>query len=206
MTTGIRLHTLQGESLEAYIADLARLRITVFKDFPYLYDGDLDYEQQYLQTYIDCPDAAIIIAKDGDQVVGAASCLPMRDEDTAFQHAFLDTPHNAETIDVDSLFYCAESVLDKRYRGQGIGVQFFHYREAHAARLGGFTHACFCAVDRPQDHPLRPADYTPLDHFWQKRGYQKQADRQAQFAWKDIDQAVSTTKTLTFWLKTLCTP
>lgn len=196
-----RLETITGPQLGEYIAELARLRIQVFRAFPYLYDGDLDYEQKYLQTYLKCPDAAVVIAFDGDQVVGASSCLPMRDETPDFQQPFIE---HAETLPftLDSLFYCAESVLDPAYRGTGLGVAFFEKREQHARELGGFTHACFCAVDRPADHPLRPVGYQPLDSFWRNRGYEK-STLTTEVEWKDIDQTASTLKTMTFWFKEL---
>lgn len=196
--SNIQLKTLTGSALEQHIDELARLRIQVFRDFPYLYDGGMAYERQYLQTYLQCADAAIIVAFDGTEVIGASSCLPLRDEEEAFKRVFRNSRY-----DVDKLFYCAESVLDTRYRGQGLGVAFFQLREAHAAKLGGFSHACFCAVDRPADHPLRPQDYLPVDRFWEKRGYQRLSHLQARFNWKDIDQSTTTEKTLTFWIKAL---
>lgn len=200
----IRLQTVTGRDLEQYVPELARLRIEVFRAFPYLYAGSLDYEQEYLQTYIRCQEAAIVLAFDADKVIGASSCIPMRDEDAAFQQPFLEHPHSlAPHGSIQSLFYCGESVLDKRYRGQGLGVAFFREREAHAKRLGGFTHSCFCAVERPVDHPLRPHDYVPLDNFWRKRGYVKQAHLVAHFTWQDIDQSKPTAKAMTFWLKEL---
>ena len=47
----LRLERLSGDKLNQYIPELAELRIRVFRDFPYLYDGDLTYEEKYLQTY-----------------------------------------------------------------------------------------------------------------------------------------------------------
>ena len=31
--------------------DIASLRLKVFKDFPYLYDGNIEYEHKYLERY-----------------------------------------------------------------------------------------------------------------------------------------------------------
>ncbi|MEZ5479967.1 MAG: GNAT family N-acetyltransferase [Thiolinea sp.] len=200
----IILKTVTGNALAQYIDELARLRIEVFRAFPYLYDGSTEYERQYLQTYLRCPDAAVVLALDGERVVGASSCLPLRDEDAAFRQPFEEHAEQfGPGFDPDRLFYCAESVLDARYRGRGIGVGFFEQREAHALQLGGFTHACFCAVERPEDHPLRPADYVPLDHFWNKRGYHKLPQIQTRFSWKDINQQHSSEKTMIFWIKEL---
>ena len=46
MSKNIRIERWSGAALEQYIPDLARLRIEVFRDFPYLYDGDYDYEKK----------------------------------------------------------------------------------------------------------------------------------------------------------------
>ncbi|MFT9091649.1 MAG: GNAT family N-acetyltransferase, partial [Gluconacetobacter sp.] len=56
--------------------DLARLRITVFREWPYLYDGaDPLYERQYLEVYLRSPQAAAIVARDGGgRIVGASTC------------------------------------------------------------------------------------------------------------------------------------
>ena len=39
---------LTGADVRTVLDDVARLRISVFRDFPYLYDGSLDYERDYL--------------------------------------------------------------------------------------------------------------------------------------------------------------
>ena len=39
----ISLMTLDGEQLKDHLPELARLLIRVFREFPYLYDGDLGY-------------------------------------------------------------------------------------------------------------------------------------------------------------------
>ena len=103
--------------------------------------------------------------------------------------------------DPKTIFYFGESVLLPGYRGQGIGVAFFDHREAHARAQGQFTHCCFCAVERPADHPLRPTGYQPLDDFWHNRGYRKVPALATTYRWKDIDQSQETDKPMTFWLR-----
>lgn len=196
MAKNIRIERWSGAALEQFIPELARLRIEVFRDFPYLYDGNIDYEKKYLQTYIDCPESVIVIAFDGDTVVGASTAIPMKYETDELKKPFIEQGYN-----LDEVFYCSESVLDKDYRGLGIGVKFFEQREAHAEELGGFKHICFCCVERPADHPRRPADYMPLDQFWNKRGYVKHPELNTIYSWKDLDDVDETPKPMTFWLK-----
>lgn len=196
MAKDIRIERCSGPALEQFIPELARLRIEVFRDFPYLYDGDVDYEKKYLQTYIDCPESVIVIAFDGDKVVGASTAIPMKYETDELKKPFIENGYK-----LDEVFYCSESVLDKNYRGLGIGVRFFEQREAHAEDLGGFKHICFCCVERPVNHPRRPVDYVPLDKFWTKRGYVKHPELHTTYIWKDLDDENETPKPMTFWLK-----
>jgi GNAT superfamily N-acetyltransferase len=191
----INLQTLTGPAIQPYLPALARLRINVFRDFPYLYAGSLDYEQRYLTTYLASEGAALIIAKAGDEIIGASTCLKLATETPNIQKPFLD-----HGMDVTSIMYFGESVLEPAYRGQGIGVKFFAAREAHAKN---FSLATFCAVNRPPDHPARPKNYMPLDNFWHKRGFAKQEHLTCEMEWTDIGHTTPTSKTLTFWVKTL---
>lgn len=192
----VAVRVLTGDALADALPDVARLRIDVFRDWPYLYDGDADYERDYLRAY-QSPGAVVVAAMDGDRIVGAATGAPMSDHATDFGAAFADRPEPLSDI-----FYCAESVLLRAYRGHGLGHAFFDAREDHARALGARWSA-FCSVIRPADHPMRPAEYWPLDAFWRKRGYAPLPGVVAQFAWKDLGQATETEKTLQFWMKPL---
>jgi len=185
-----------GADVGAVLDDLARLRIAVFRDWPYLYDGDLDYERRYLGLYT-TPRAIVMGAFDGGQMVGAATGMPLTDHDDDFGAAL-----DGIGVPLSKVFYCAESVLLPRYRGQGAGHAFFDAREDHARALG-LTHSAFCAVQRPADHPARPAGYRPLDPFWRKRGYLPVEGAIARFAWTDIGEDAETGKPLQFWMKRL---
>ncbi len=195
-TKDLRIERCSGKALSQYIPELARLRIEVFRDFPYLYDGNYEYEEKYLQTYIDTPASVIVLAIDGEKVVGASTALPMKYETDELKRPFLENNYNLEEV-----FYCSESVLNKNYRGLGLGVQFFEQREEHAKELGGFKIITFCCVERPLKHPRRPHNYVPLDSFWNKRGYFKHPELKTTYLWKDLDDTEETPKPMTFWLK-----
>lgn len=189
---------LSGAAIVPFVRDLARLRIDIFREYPYLYDGDEDYELNYLKTYVQSPRSIVMLVFDGNRLVGATTGLPMADETTEFQRPFLD-----RDLDVRGIFYCGESVLRPSCRGRGIYRQLFRAREDHARTLGGFHTATFCCVQRPVSHPARPADYVPLDAVWQHFGYAEHPELQTEYVWKDIDEAQATSKQMRFWTKTL---
>ena len=82
---------LSGAALHQYIDELAQLRMQVFRDFPYLYDGDAAYEARYLSTYIAAPESIIVLAFDGAKAVGASTGVPLKHETAEVKLPFLNT-------------------------------------------------------------------------------------------------------------------
>ena len=192
-----RVEVLRWEVLDAALDDLARLRISVFRDFPYLYKGDMAYERRYVRVYRDSPQAVVVAAIDGTRIVGAATGLPLEDHADDFA-----APLASAGIAAAEVFYCAESVLLAEYRGQGLGHAFFDHREAQARALGR-KHAMFCSALRPDDHPSRPATYRALTSFWKKRGYAPLEGVTTTFDWTDVGASRETTKILQVWIRAL---
>jgi GNAT superfamily N-acetyltransferase len=193
----LRVAPVPPDQLPALLPGLAQLRVRVFRDFPYLYDGDAEYEERYLATYAESPGAFLVAATEGDQLVGAATGTPLGDHDPDFA-----APLIAAGYDPARVFYCAESVLLPDWRGRGIGHAFFDHREEAARRLG-LDYAAFCSVIRAADHPARPTDYSPLDAFWRKRGYEPLEGAIAHFSWRDLGDAEETAKPMQVWIRPL---
>ncbi len=192
----LSIQSFTDKTLNQYIPDLAALRMKVFREYPYLYEGSLEYEQQYLQTYSKAPNAIVVIAFDGDRVIGASTGMPMEHETENVKQPWSDRGYNLQEI-----FYFGESVLLPEYRKQGIGVEFFHHREKWAASFDRFRILTFCAVVRPENHPLKPNNYQPLDAFWNNRDFAKTKDMTCHMKWRDVDQHTDTEKPLHFWVK-----
>jgi GNAT superfamily N-acetyltransferase len=196
--TELRIQRCTGEALLPHLPALARLRIEVFREFPYLYDGTQAYEERYLARFARARGSVIVLALDGEAVVGASTGLPLLEETEPIQR-----PFRAAGLDLASHFYFGESVLARPYRGRGAGVRFFEEREAHARSIPGIRHTCFCAVVRPEEHPRRPADYVPLDAFWTRRGYHARRELVAYLSWQDLDEDSESEKPLVFWSRSL---
>lgn len=198
----ISVVSLSGGAVTECLGDVARLRIEVFRTWPYLYDGTIDYERRYLTEFAAGKDAVVIVARDGNKVVGAATAAPLSGHTPEFAALF-----TARGFDAERTFYCGKSILLPDYRGRGIGHVFFDRREAHARACTGprgrFTQIAFCGVVRAPDDPRAPQRYAPLDAFWRKRGYSPVEGLIGAYSWREIGAEHETEKAMQFWMKAL---
>jgi GNAT superfamily N-acetyltransferase len=196
MTLAVRTLT-DPEERSAAIPALSNLRIRIFRGWPYLYDGTLDYEAEYLSEFMREPGSVVVVAQDGDAIVGAATASPMAGQKPEFQ-----TPLQRQGLDVAGIFYFGESVLLPAYQGHGIGHRFFDAREA-ASRAAGAVQTAFCAVIRPDDHPMRPEAPRDLHPFWRARGYAPVPGLTGTLIWQDVGDAVESAHLMQFWMRDL---
>lgn len=129
---------ISGNELNEHLPDVARLSIRVFRDFTYLYDGDLDYQKRYLYTYTQSQGSVVVLAMEDGEVFGASTAIPLEHDTQEVKAPFL-----AAGYATDCIFYFGESVLLPDYCGIGIGVAFFENREAYAREIGSLTQCCF---------------------------------------------------------------
>jgi GNAT superfamily N-acetyltransferase len=194
MSPPLRIETLTAARATPLIPALSRLRMAVFRDWPYLYDGSAEEESAYLAPFLRSPSAALVVAFDADEPVGCATCLALMEAD-----ADISDPFRAMGLDPAEHFYFGESVLLPQYRGRGAGVAFFAAREAHALAASSSPFATFCAVRRPEEHPLKPAGAGTLHAFWRHRGYAPVPGLACTMSWKQVDTEGEVANTLDFW-------
>lgn len=198
MKADVRVLTFRGAEMTEWLDAVARLRVEVFRNFPYLYEGDAAYEKHYLSMYTRSADSLLVLVHADGQVVGASTGLPLGDAESAIQ-----APFTERGIPVVNAFYCGESVLLPAFRGLGLGHRFFDEREAHARSLGDIRWTAFASVDRADDDPRRPVDYRSNDSFWARRGYVRQPDMKVRLPWKQVGETHETEQALTMWLRPL---
>lgn len=195
----IRYLSVIGPSISEWIKPLAELRIRIFHDWPYIYEGSYEYEQKYLSRYSQASHSFIVMAFDKDKLIGASSCIWLPEEsDQEITKAFTDNGCNpSKTV------YFGESLLLTEYRGLGIGSEFMKARENFAKNKCNADQVGFCSVIRDPSHILKPPDYKPLDAFWSAKGFSKQANMFCKMSWQDRGDNSETEKLLQFWMKTL---
>ena len=190
-------HLLTGADAAASLDDLATLRIEIFREFPYLYDGRHEDELNYLKLYAETPDAFVITVKEGDQVIGAATGMPLRHESAELVEPFNGTPYP-----VDEVYYVGELLFYPEYRNHGLGMKVVRKIEDHIRSLGVYRYLACVTVARPDDHPRRPADYIPIDRFLARNDFFPIPGVVTDFTWLETD-GVRRSHPMNYWVKEL---
>lgn len=176
---------------------LAELRVGVFRGYPYLYDGTLEGEREYIDDFRQCPSAMTGVARDGERIVGVVTCQGLDDAKEFFRKPFVEAGLNSSEY-----AYFGECILLAEYRGLGIGRWLVELASAHALAIGK-RKECLCMVDREADHPLRPTGYMPVDGFCRELGFVRHPELKAEGWWEQVDgePGKPVFNTLTFWTR-----
>lgn len=193
----IEVRSLTRDEIPRWLDELATLRLAIFRTWPYLYEGDLDYERGYLHPYQQSDDALVIAALHDDRLIGFSTAIPLEEQSAEFTAPFAGRPEP-----LDSVLYGGELMLLPFYRGRGLGDRFFDLREKKAESLGR-AHIAFCSIARPENHPLRPPGPRTAEAFWTRRGYRPLPGVVAELDWRDRGDTEDTSHMLQFWMRTL---
>ena len=196
-TQNITIHALTGQEARKYFDDLARIRLTLFSEYPYLYKGNVAYEQEYLETYFKSPHTAILVVFDGDAVVGFSNAIPLAEESDEMKAPFI-----RKGLNLNDYLYIGEVMVYPTYQGKGILRKFLEFHETKA-RKEGYKYTVFMTVERPDDHPCKPDNYKSLDAVWKHFGYELVPGLQVQLAWTQVDTNRETDNMLAIWQKAI---
>ncbi|MDD2900451.1 MAG: GNAT family N-acetyltransferase [Desulfuromonadaceae bacterium] len=188
---------LTGTAIADALDDLATLRLDIFPEYPYLYQGRMADELIYLSTYAEAPDAGVILAYDGLTVIGAATGMPLIHEDARMFDAFARA-----SFPLDEVYYVGELLLRPAYRNCGLGRKLLDLFESHIRSLGCYRRLTCATVERPDDHLLRPRDYIPITRFLARTGFARLPGVTTSFMWRETD-GVKRDHTMQFWIKDL---
>lgn len=198
MHDSIKIISYTGKKVKTLIPQIAKLRIEVFREYPFLYVGNYEYEMRYLQKFLIMKNAIVVAAFDKENLVGLATGFPFIYETENLKEVLLLSQR-----DPADYFCFGESVLKKPYRGLGIGKQFMEIREAHVRKLGRYKYICFYTSAKPADDPKRPPDYRSPIPLWEKQGFVEHKELIGSISYQEIEGEEETPKPMVFWIKNL---
>ncbi len=196
MPENIKIVSSHGGEIKNLIPDIARLRIEVFAEYPFLYDGDLDYEYKYLEKYDSTGNAIVVAAYDNDKIIGVSTGYPLADQSEELKQVFQKSKR-----DVNDSFCLNEAVLEKGYRGKGIGGRLIDQIETFAKGFKQYKYMSLFTSLRPVDDPKRPKEYRPLGPFWAARGFCEHPELTFEVPYKEIGNDKETLHKMVFWTK-----
>lgn len=192
----IRYELLTGFNIKEYIYGIACLRIEIFREYPYLYNGNLKEERHYLQRYAEVPKACVLAVFDDENLVGAATGIPMNQE--VEQLGAFACSH----FSIDETYCVGEILLEPAYRNSGLGIGLITMMEEYVNSLRSYRNLACATVVRSDDHPQRPQEYVPIDRFLTRAGFGQFQDITTAFRWCEID-GVSSEHLMRLWIKRL---
>jgi len=188
---------ITGASAADSLNGLASLRLEIFREFPYLYEGLREDELRYLRLYVETPDAFVLTVTDSGKIVGAATGVPLCYEHRELIEPFAGTPYHVEEI-----YYVGELLYLPAYRKQGSGLRMVQQVEEYVRSRGKFRYLTCATVVRPDDHPSRPVNYVPIERFLNRTGFAPLSGVTTSFTWRET-VGVSCSHPMQFWIKVL---
>jgi ribosomal protein S18 acetylase RimI-like enzyme len=185
---------IRGQAIAGLVEELGQFRITIFREYPYLYDGSMEYERQYLARYATSPNAVVALERDGLGFVAVATGIALCEETSCYIQPFCSDPEH--------YFYIGEIMVRTDCRGQGRGTRLLQAMMEEGRRQG-FPRACLYTVRRDPGHPARPADYRSPDGLWVRMGFTKVPGCEIPCSWKEIGEEVETEKPMDVWVADL---
>ncbi len=77
MTDEIQIKTVPVAQAKYHEQEIAEMRLKLFSEYPYLYEGTHDIEQQYLQRYFISNQSLVVLVFNKEKIVGLSLGLPL---------------------------------------------------------------------------------------------------------------------------------
>jgi len=200
MTSGfaaeVQLKVLHGQEIAPYVQEITELCLVGYREYPYLYEGTVAKYGPFIQNYADSPNGIVCLAFDGDRPIGVATGIPMAEMREGYQATLKHTD-----MDLSSLFYLGELIVDKKYRKRGFASRMCFELERCAKETGRYSKMCFCTIQEPENHPLRPVDYKTVRDRW--GGFVKHEEMHFLGHWLCIGETEESDHPMVYWIKDL---
>ncbi len=195
---------LVGNELQNILPFMAQQRMAVFRDYPYLYEGNPNVEHEYLKWFASLPHSSVIMAYLDGKPIGWISGTGFADFDVHFKGSNELLKKNG--YDSRKFYYIPEAIIVSEHRDTLL-LEELHTLIAKHAKTLHYSALCF-AEESHEQHPLKPADYKGLEELYRVAGYTP-TQMIITFSWLTI-QADGSVKDeeheLCYWIKELAIP
>lgn len=193
--------TYYGEQILEKLNEISQLCIDVYREWPYLYEGNLEEQKQYIiDQYVKKKGSIATLAFQNGKVIGVSLGTFLSQAPERYKN------HFPSDIDQSKIFYWGELIVNENYRHRGIGKELYTYMANCVIESHDFIAITFCTVERNSSFSLdylKPDDYVGLDGLWKQLGFTKKEDLSFKGRWKLVGQETDSDHPMIFWWKAL---
>ncbi|HLC06649.1 MAG TPA: GNAT family N-acetyltransferase [Candidatus Babeliales bacterium] len=196
------IKVLTQDELKTLLPFVAQLRVNIFRNYPYLYDGNIAEEMDNLEKYAQHNNSALAIAYYNENPVGFLCGSDLIHYSVHFENSVADLFKGVD-LNIENYYYCADIIILPEHRGKYLAPQLFDAIENYAQQKG-YTACCFI-TEHHENHPLKPRDHKSLVPLWNSLNYKKSAlITYASWQTHQVDGTIKLEQhPLIFWLKNL---
>lgn len=190
----IVVKTVFGKEILNYIPNISKIRLVGFEERPYLYNGNMEKEEEYVSGYSSTDQSALFLAYNTNKIVGFLIASPLADycelASTNIQEIF-----NAHNIPLKDFYYCGEIIVLPQHRNIGVAQKIFAEVEKVAKQLG---RKYLCLMTIKSEHQ------TPDNIGFAKFGFDVKKSVKVIYKWPMLDESGKLTNAehkMSFWTK-----
>ncbi len=189
-----------GHQIVNYLEDVASFRIKYFKDYPYLYVGDQNYERKYLSGFANDSKGLLILVKQNKKIIAVSTGVPLVTNSDILDGA--EDGFRSKKLNPFENYYYGEVIIDYAFRGRGIIGKVYELQETFA-KSQNFKSVAIATVVRSDDDIRRPENYRSSDPLWLKLGFNR-TGIQFNFNWPTIREDLTISdcsNCMEYWIK-----
>lgn len=163
------MQLLEGRAMAPVAGFIAQQRIEQFREYPYLYEGNLEEGLDIFEQLMNVPYSVAVVLYCNDEPVGYAAGMPLN---FYLEYDLMESKEILAQRGVDSAdyYYIADVIILPNHRGQSLVTHLFNELEMYAWDNGFEYMSLVC--ESYKRHPLKPVGYKELDGLWQVLGYE----------------------------------
>lgn len=156
----IKYEIMVGKAVLSHLNILSDFRASQFKSPPYSYAFDQISENEYLKEYSINDHSVCILAKEGMNVIGIVTGLPLNAGGIIISEA--EKNISSINYNINDFFYVCEVIVLPEYRSHGIGKALMQEIEKYAYKINK-CYMCLLTIDHSMAKSI----------FWSNLSYEK---------------------------------
>lgn len=190
------IEVLKGSEVIPYLSKLAELRLSFFRNYPYLYDGNLRDEEEYLTMYARSENSIFGVVKEGEEIIGLVTGLPLLECHDAHKNPWIQRED-------PNVFYLGEIVLSEKYQTTDLQEKLYQQFEHVVKEIGIYEAIVVCEIERGEENLKKPENEFSSEVLWNGRGFIRHPEIRGHFPWKEIGDLEESDHSMVYWKKPL---